>query len=323
VGYSGLIYAAIVACWAAFLVPRWIRRNEEVERAREEDAARGVRVLERSQRAPMAHSGFYFAAPVGSHRDRGRATTPTQVKRPVAGLIAEGPATGEAAGYAVNGDRAGDPSAGERAEADGATGVLSDATAHPQVDRKAHLEVVSGAGEPSGEFRVAARRRRRVLTVLVLAVAVVATGTVAGRLPDWAVLVPVLLLAGFLVLARQAAVAEARRRARQRQFARRRAQQAAERRAEQAERRVAVLDEPEPVEPPDPNAWEPVPVPLPTYLTKAKAEAPVVRKIDLSSPGAWTSGRLNPASSITLPPPRPAQPATGSELPEHRRAVGD
>jgi hypothetical protein len=46
-GYSGLIYAAIVAAWAAFLVPRWIRRNEEVEQAREADTARGVRVLSR------------------------------------------------------------------------------------------------------------------------------------------------------------------------------------------------------------------------------------------------------------------------------------
>jgi len=47
VGWSGLIYAAIVAGWAAVLVPRWVRRNEEAERARAADAMAGIRVLER------------------------------------------------------------------------------------------------------------------------------------------------------------------------------------------------------------------------------------------------------------------------------------
>ena len=46
-GWSGLIYAAIVAGWAAVLVPRWVRRNEEAERARAADAMAGIRVLDR------------------------------------------------------------------------------------------------------------------------------------------------------------------------------------------------------------------------------------------------------------------------------------
>ncbi|HSK55093.1 MAG TPA: hypothetical protein VK908_07550 [Jiangellales bacterium] len=46
-GWSGLIYAAIVAGWAAVLVPRWVRRNEEAERARAADVLAGIRVLER------------------------------------------------------------------------------------------------------------------------------------------------------------------------------------------------------------------------------------------------------------------------------------
>ncbi|NIR38377.1 MAG: hypothetical protein GWN07_21145, partial [Actinobacteria bacterium] len=57
-GSSGLLYAAIVAAWAAVLVPRWIRRNEEIDRAREEDTSRGVRVLDRQQRHVRAHSGL-------------------------------------------------------------------------------------------------------------------------------------------------------------------------------------------------------------------------------------------------------------------------
>lgn len=276
--YSGLIYAAIVACWAAVLVPRWIRRNEEVEHAREEDAARGVRVLERRQahyRYGSGHAALSFSG---------------------AGLAPDGISS-------PDDDSSDDPE------------FEADAGDVPEFD------------VPS--FGVAARRRRRVLMLLVLALAVVSLGAGAGRLPTFSIAVPAVLLAAFLLLARRAAVVEARRRAGMRRIvARRRAE--AQARAEEAQeaaaaavtasgKRIAVLDAPEPAEPADPNAWEPVPVPLPTYLTKAKAEPPVVRKIDLSSPGAWTSGRLNPASSIAMPPPRPAE---DDDLPEQRRAVG-
>ncbi|HSI93485.1 MAG TPA: hypothetical protein VK925_08280 [Jiangellaceae bacterium] len=276
-GYSGLIYAAIVACWAAFLVPRWIRRNEEVERAREEDAARGVRVLERDQRAAgSSHSGFRFEHPVGERVGAALTNGP-----PVKARAPAGPAPEPA-------------------------------------DEVPAAEIVQ-----TSEFSVAARRRRRVLTVLVLVLAGVTAAVLGGVLPAPAVLAPLLLLAGFLVLARRAAIAEARCRARLRRLARRRTELAAHPAADKSRPGVAVLDEPAPAEPVDPNAWQPVPVPLPTYLTKAKAEPPLVRKIDLSSPGAWTSGRLNPASSIALPQRPPQRPAHDAELPEHRRAVGD
>ena len=41
----------------------------------------------------------------------------------------------------------------------------------------------------------------------------------------------------------------------------------------------------------DDEAWRPNPLPLPTYVTAPKAVRPI-RVIDLTSPGAWTSGRL-------------------------------
>jgi hypothetical protein len=37
--------------------------------------------------------------------------------------------------------------------------------------------------------------------------------------------------------------------------------------------------------------WRPNPMPLPTYVTAPKAVRPI-RVIDLTTPGAWTSGRL-------------------------------
>jgi hypothetical protein len=294
VSYSGLIYAAIVACWASVLVPRWIRRNEEVERAREEDAARGVRVLERRQ-AHARHGSGYFTLPASS--------VPSAPDPPVV----RSKATPDMRGYVPYADEVG-PDDGHDAAADDEAGL-----------HEFYL----------ASFAVAARRRRRVLTLLVLALGVVALAIAAGRLPTASIAVPAVLLSGFVVLARRAAVVQARRLERFRRVAAgRRAQAWAQAAKEEnafagaissSGRRIAVLDIPEPAEPPDPNAWEPVPVPLPTYLTKAKAETPAVRRIDLSSPGAWTSGRLNPAGSIALPPARPAE---DGDLPEQRRAVG-
>lgn len=249
-GSSGLIYAAIVAAWAAVLVPRWVRRNEEVEQARDLDQARGVRVLPR----------------------------PDHVRK-VGGSPSHRPPTPDTD----------DPS--------------TDGTS----DRHA------------GEFGIAAQRRRRVTLVLALVLALSALGTVAGRLPGWAVTVPVLLLAVFVVLVRRAAVSEARRGA----MVRRRPVS----RTVAPVGRIAVLDEPEPVPPEDPDAWEPVPVPLPTYVTKAKAPDPAGRTIDLSQPGAWTSGRLDTAGWIALSRARQAvdvEPSQDADdLPERRRAVGD
>jgi hypothetical protein len=280
VGYSGVIYAAIVAAWAAVLVPRWVRRNEEVEEAREIDGVRGVRILAR----------------------------PADVSR--AGRHGHGPG-GAATATFHDGRMAGRPAAD-----------LADRNRAESNDRVAETATPSS---PHGqeEFGVASRRRRRVLLVLLVAVALSATAVVVVRLPAWSVIVPSMSLAGFLGLARRAAVREARRRRVRR---RRAAEPAAPVAHEPVPARIAVLDEPEPVPEVDPDAWEPVAVPLPTYVTKAVAPPQATRKIDLTQPGAWTSGRLDPAGSIALPkaptaPDRRADQA--GERPEQRRAVGD
>ncbi|TDD66361.1 hypothetical protein E1262_22425 [Jiangella aurantiaca] len=281
-GYSGLIYAAIVAAWAAFLVPRWIRRNEEVERAREADVERGVRVLSRRAGPPQAPHGA--------------------VTLPAA------------------------PAAASEA-------AVAAATAPPA---------------PSDDaFAVAARRRRRMLgMLLVLLVASVAL-VVIGRVPAWAPAGPAVLLVLFLFVARRAAVVQARRRRIQarRAATQRRRPEARDASAvwaspseseEGAPRRLVLPDE---LVAPAPSVgegeeWSPVAVPLPTYLTKPKATRPAARKIDLTQPGAWTSGRLDPASSIQLPHRAPGErPAASSEtaatadadesIEQPRRAVGD
>ena len=85
--------------------------------------------------------------------------------------------------------------------------------------------------------------------------------------------------------------------------------------------------------------WDPVQVPLPTYLGKAKATR-TVRTVELGEPGTWTSGRLpesellaRPEESTTMlldasePSAAPAERGddSGDETDdgEHRRAVGD
>ena len=253
-GSSGLIYAAIVAAWAAVLVPRWVRRNEEIDQAREADLARGVRVL----------------GPADSLTRGAR----TQARH----------------------------------------------TALPVEPADPLLAMDEPGVEPLTEYGQAARRRRRVLRVLILALVAVTVTAVIGKLPLWSVAVPSLLLGGFLRAARRAAATEANTRT-----ARRRREPTMPA-ASTSSPQMAVRDAPEPAAPVDPHAWEPKPVPLPTYLTKPKAPQLATRTIDLSVPGAWTSGHADAADSTPLPRPVPVPEPVDedvADLPEHRPAVGD
>jgi hypothetical protein len=47
----------------------------------------------------------------------------------------------------------------------------------------------------------------------------------------------------------------------------------------------------------DPELWDPVPVTLPTYVSKPSARRSV-RTIDLDSTGVWTSGRTEADSAL-------------------------
>ncbi|HLR93403.1 MAG TPA: hypothetical protein VK053_02665 [Jiangellaceae bacterium] len=232
---SGVIYVAIVAAWFAVLVPRWLRRNEEVERAREVDESRGVRVIEPRATRMRARSRSARAV----------------VRQPV--------------------------------------------PAPPRSDHAARLA-----------FRAGARRRRRVLLLLVLATAGVGVAAVVEAIPPLWVAVPAALLVAFGVLARRAAAAERRRLSA--------GDDAAEDDAVVDDARAAAEDiESEPVvaampmdDGPeaadvDTDEWEPVSVPPPIYVTKARAERAANRSIDLSGAGAWTSTRLDAAGDIVLP----------------------
>ncbi|WP_166347325.1 divisome protein SepX/GlpR [Phytoactinopolyspora limicola] len=308
-GYSGLIYAAIVAAWLAVLVPRWVRRNEEVERARETDAASGVRVLTR--RTGPVHAPHRVATDGADSR-----------------IIVSGDRSGLAA-----------PAAGGDA-------------AHPAPTKTAPVGAAARAGrrgpdhQPGSELRrldetfaVAARRRRRMLGTLTVATVVAIVLVYVGPAPAW---VPAVIgsgLVGFVMLARIAAIEQRRRRAALIRHARRRVtthvveQPAPEPARTDDGKRVAVLDAPEVPEQPREGTWDPVDVPLPMYVNKPKAPR-VARTIDLSTPGSWTSGRLETSASVELPARPPAVAAENTrdtsndddatDLPEEtRRAVGE
>jgi hypothetical protein len=232
---SGLIYAAIVAAWVAYLVPSWVRHSEE--RTHAERTSERMRILR-----------------PGTHQ----------------------------AGHDFDDD----------------SGLV-----------ESEVTRVSAR---------TARRRRRTLLLLVLTVAGVAAGVGLGYLLAWAPLIPAVALVGYVLMLRRSA--------RRMVLARRRelARQAVRAVSPTAPRRVREERRPAPLIAAAPSnvrtstavaqgQWQPRPVPLPTYVTAPQSRR-VIRSIDLSAPGAWTSGRLHPPATENNAPP-PAEP-----LPQ---AVGD
>lgn len=280
---TGLIYAAIVAAWAAYLVPLWLRRHDEAAASRSVDKfSDAMRVLAR-RKTPA------YATPADEAADQ-------LPRRPVLGPP-------------------------PRSSVRPAPGVS------------------------------AATRRRRVLVALVAALTVVTVLAVVALVAWWAVAIPSGVVVAFLFVSASAARAEraaVRSPAREHGPVRRSARVTASYAHGSSVAQPGVDDEPtvvvrrasseEPAaaEPASKAAkrtdglWDPVEVPLPTYVTKARAPF-TVRTVELGSPGTWTSGRLPEAELLlrasmdaaelietTVQPPPPPE----EEL-EHRRAVGD
>jgi hypothetical protein len=70
-------------------------------------------------------------------------------------------------------------------------------------------------------------------------------------------------------------------------------------------------------EPPAPGSWDPMPVTLPTYVSKPVATRSV-RTIDLDSTGVWTSGHSE-ADSALVRDSAPVERETGTD---EKRALG-
>lgn len=152
---------------------------------------------------------------------------------------------------------------------------------------------------------LAAARRRRVLIVLMLMLAAVLGVFAAGLVPWWAVLVPAGLVLAFVVVARVSV--RAMRRSLDARYAAI-ATGSAEATVLLSRRDLARIARGQGSEPAEATAkpgvlWDPVPITMPTYVSKPLAPR-TVRTIDLSGPEVAVSSR--PVLPVTADAPASA-----------------
>ncbi|QKW07139.1 hypothetical protein HUT18_12750 [Streptomyces sp. NA04227] len=371
---SGLIYAVIVGAWAAYLVPMWLRRQDELNEARPtERFSTAIRLL--SGRAGMerryakdlkARSDEIaepplspgevtdsvdvraFAVPPRQHPEQpARAEAPDRA-RPARAENRRGEvraelrpeARAEASGFdehAETDQEFRDPrDARETRESREAVGSREVRESRDPRDSRDSRESSEARARRT---QVLARRRRTTLLLFAaFSVGAVVAG-VGGLAFLWAPVAPAVLLSVYIVhLRRQerrryAYVMdrrkdeEAARRLRERQAARRDAQAehgtgeprpgpgtsadparsslAADRRAlvEQTDHAEWVDQQRERRGPARGESWDPVPVPLPTYVTAPVAPR-ATGSVDLGAPDTWSAAR----SSAAEPGGRGRQP---------------
>ncbi|MER7772454.1 hypothetical protein [Kitasatospora sp. NPDC096140] len=311
---SGLIYAVIVGAWAAYLVPMWLRRQDELNEARPtERFSTAIRLLAgRSALERRAARALGDEPRDDEHSNDGP------------------PGRDEAA--------SGDPAAREP---------------EPPAERAAERPAPAPQVGVERRARLLARRRRMVTGLFLCFALGAVVAAVAGLAFLWVPAVPAALLTLYIghlrKLERQryevkldrVRAAQAAERLRKREQQRvpaptadaapaeapagaepAPATPAEERAARRPHLRLAADPEEATVSVPSasavaeateheewvdgmrergaagPDSWEPVPVPLPTYVTAPVAPR-VSRGLDLSAPGTWTAGR--PAESRSTP----------------------
>lgn len=354
---SGLIYAVIVGAWAAYLVPMWLRRQDELNEARPtERFSTAIRLL--SGRAAMERryaKELQERAPQEAGSDAGpdvrtesmssvdvrgfaasKALTEARMEIPAPALPADVPPQATAPDA---------PRPARRRQ-------------NPERPRTARPTRAAAERARRAQRSQVLARRRRTTVILFLAFTLGAVVAAVGGLGLlWAPAAPAVLLSAYIVHLR----AKERHR-----FAftmdRRRAEAAAQRLRENRPRRhqpsaPATADqdddselhpEPEPAPSVSPqeagrralveqtdhaewvdqqrehgptrgDSWEPVPVPLPTYVT-----APVAPRatsgVDVSDPETWSASRSSTAEPAppTAPPAPPAQRTAPPRRPRER-----
>ncbi|MFD6423594.1 gephyrin-like molybdotransferase receptor GlpR [Streptomyces sp. NPDC060198] len=382
VSSSGLIYAVIVGAWAAYLVPMWLRRQDELNEARPtERFSTAIRLLsgraamERRYAKGLRERGAEEAEPVvdpDAETDRMESVDVRAFAAPgahtEARILDPAHAPGRASGRPAVEQPAhpGHPahSAQERNE------PRNRPAAHrPSAGRPPEQRVAPSAAAPSAQrarggaedaervrraqrSQVLARRRRTTSVLFLVFTAGAIVAAVGGLAFLWAPAAPAVMLSAYIVHLR----AQERRR-----FVftmdRRRAEDAAQRLRENRPRRhqqtapaAETDEEPDAHRPADPvpvptvspqeagrralveqtdhaewvdqqrergraqgDSWEPVPVPLPTYVT-----APVAPRasggVEVNDPETWSAARSSTAEPA---PPDPALPDV-DQTPRHR-----
>ncbi|MDQ1018690.1 divisome protein SepX/GlpR [Streptomyces afghaniensis] len=350
---SGLIYAVIVGAWAAYLVPMWLRRQDELNEARPtERFSTAIRLLSgkaamerryaKDLRARSTDEGEQGADDLDAVTDsvdvRAFAVSKTrpQTQAPVPSSAPEQPAR-PAPGP--------DPASAERGRGQ-VPAARRDATPRANKTNQAN----QAAAARARRSKVLARRRRTT-TMLFLAFTLGAIVAAVGGLAFlWAPGVPAVMLSVYIAYLRS----QERRRFTY-QMDRRRAEAAAQRlreRQRQPRRRPSADEEadepeagPEPATDPGLSAlaadrralveqtdhaewvdqqrerqrrpgqgdsWEPVPVPLPTYVTAPVAPR-ATSDVDLAAPDTWSSARSSTVTPEHEDAPAPTDSADPGE----------
>lgn len=384
---SGLIYAVIVGAWAAYLVPMWLRRQDELNEARPtERFSTAIRLLSgragmerryaKDLRARSAEAGEpsadpdavtdsvdvrAFAMPPVRQQTKAQLPPPAQPEpqqAPQAAARQGAPQGSSAAGRAVPQQSAqpephsGSASGSGAGSDSGSDSANSGASRVPAARRASAAEAAARARRS----KVLARRRRTTVMLFLAFTLGAIVAAVGGLAFLWAPGVPAVMLSSYIVYLR----AQERRRFTY-TMDRRRAEAAAQRLRERQPRRRPTLDPgaDEPDDSPEPetdpglsalaadrralveqtdhaewvdqqrerqrgpgrgDSWDPVPVPLPTYVTAPVAPR-ATSSVDLGAPDAWSSAR----SSAAEPSEPEAEPAAeeGHEAAETAEAADD
>ena len=271
---SALIFVALAVAWAVYLIPKALEHHEEGSRSRTVDAfSVSVRVLARRE----------------------------PVSRREATLVA--------------GD---DPAPPSRRQLRREARLLAKDKKRETRRQRRNARRIAAASRLPDDPRVrrlvaarAARRRLRVVALILAENAIV--GVLAGvGIFGWVwMAIPVGILVAWLVACRLMVRRERAELPMIRHTSPAVAHAPAEPIDVDATQGIPVVAEA--VAPRDPDAWDPVPVTLPTYVNKPVATRSV-RTIDLDSTGVWTSGRSEADSALV----RDAAPVAKADEDEHR-----
>ncbi|MGW7252620.1 divisome protein SepX/GlpR [Streptomyces sp. NPDC054834] len=358
---SGLIYAVIVGAWAAYLVPMWLRRQDELNEARPtERFSTAIRLLSgragmerryaRDLRARSAQEGEHDSDAPGVVTDsvdvRAFAVPPArrQVRAEAEPEAAERPEPARAQTVAP-----------ARKPAPASVSAPAPASASTRVPAARRAPSSESAAARARRTKVLARRRRTTVMLFLAFTLGAVVAAVGGLAFLWAPGVPAVMLSAYIVYLR----AQERRRFAY-QMDRRQAEVAAQRLREHQPRRSAPLDggtgATEPDESPESetdagmsalaadrralveqtdhaewvdqqrerrrrpghgDSWDPVPVPLPTYVTAPVAPR-ATSDVDLGAPDTWSSARSGPVTpeheeQAAAREPEPADPASTAD----------
>ncbi|MFD3500792.1 gephyrin-like molybdotransferase receptor GlpR [Streptomyces sp. NPDC058676] len=328
---SGLIYAVIVGAWAAYLVPMWLRRQDELNEARPtERFSTAIRLL--SGRAGMERRYAKDLRARSTEEGEPSAVDPDAVTDSVDVRAFAMPPTRPKAQAAVQ-EQAQAPARSEQAREPARE--KAGAPARKRVPAARRTPAEEAAAARARRTKVLARRRRTTVMLFIAFSLGAIVAAVGGLTFLWAPGVPAVLLSAYIAYLRSQ---ERRRFAYQ--MDRRRAEVAAQRlreRARQPRRRASVdtgadaeeVDEGSASEldpglsalaadrralveqtdhaewvdqqrerqqrPGHGDSWDPVPVPLPTYVTAPVAPR-ATSDVDLGAPDAWSSARSSAAT---------------------------